>query len=65
MLTHRVKQATLAAFADLQGKGDVNTIDICEFTSEVASHIVFAILAGEGASFTKLPYTNISTGQES
>lgn len=60
-----IKSTALRCFAELQAKGDENTIDLNMYTSTVQAHIIVTLMVGPGHSFKSLPYVSLETGVES
>jgi len=59
------KQTALKCFADLQAKGDENTLDMNMYTSTVQAHIIVTLMAGPNQSFKTLEYTDLNSGETS
>ena len=59
------KQTALRCFAELQAKGDENTLDMNLYSSTVQAHIIVTLMTGPGHSFKTLEYTDLNSGVSS
>jgi len=65
LMTKIIKEVTLEYIKQNQAPvvGESKTMDLCNFTLEMQSHVTISVLVGSGPSKSLIPYENPTTGE--